>query len=306
MEYGAHLPTMDVGGEGFSLTALRDYARAAADLGYTWLCANDHLVFSRPWLDGLTALAAVVDRSGDMTLATTISNPVIRGPAALAKALTAIDVVSGGRVIAGVGPGSSPADYALAGVPFDERWRRFDEALHRLRDLLGAAPDGSGGPRLEPRSPRPEGMPVWVASWGSTAGLRRAARFGDGWLASAYNVTPDHFRERLAVLRGLTGKQPLPNALATAWTYVSEDPDDAEHVLTDVLAPLLNRPADALRHLPIGTPEVCGRRLGEFAAAGVDRVLLWPLADPVHQLEAFRERVIPLVDAWVQPRSSPG
>src|SRR4051794_18847866 len=128
VQYGAHLPLADLG-EGFSLAALQDYARAASDLGYSWLCANDHLVFARPWLDGLTALSAVLDASGELTLATTVGLPVIRGAAALAKSLTSLDVLSGGRVIAGVGPGSSATDYALAGVPFEDRWRRFDEAL---------------------------------------------------------------------------------------------------------------------------------------------------------------------------------
>ena len=54
-------------------------------------------------------------------------------------------------------------------------------------------------------------------------------------------------------------------------------------------------PADALRHLPIGPAEVCAQRLGAFAAAGVERILLWPLADEVRQLELVRDRVIPLV-----------
>jgi alkanesulfonate monooxygenase SsuD/methylene tetrahydromethanopterin reductase-like flavin-dependent oxidoreductase (luciferase family) len=279
MEYGVHLPLVDLGG-GFSLPRLQDFALAAARLGYSHLCANDHLVFSRPWLDGPTALAAVLDRSGDMTLATTVSLPVIRGPAVLATTLNALHVLSDGRLLAGVGPGSSAADYALVGVPFEERWRRFDQALRALRTRL----DGTG-------------VPIWVASWGSPAGLRRAARLGDGWIASAYNVTPEQFGERLASLRSTppADGRPLPHALATAWTYVSEDPADAERMLADTLAPMLRRPVDSLRHLPIGSVESCAERLSAFAAAGVERVFLWPLADEVRQLELIRERVCPLV-----------
>ena len=67
--------------------------------------ANDHLVFQAPWLDGPTALASMVERSGEMELATTVSLPVLRGPVALAKALVALDVLSEGRLVAGVGPG---------------------------------------------------------------------------------------------------------------------------------------------------------------------------------------------------------
>jgi alkanesulfonate monooxygenase SsuD/methylene tetrahydromethanopterin reductase-like flavin-dependent oxidoreductase (luciferase family) len=298
VQYGAHLPLADLG-SGYSLAGLRDYARAASELGYSWLCANDHLVFAAPWLDGPTALAAVMEATGDMTLATTVSLPVIRGAAATAKTLTAIDVLSGGRLIAGVGPGSSQVDYALAGIPFEDRWSRFDLALQDLRALLHGIPDhrlGDDRPRLAPVTPQPEGIPLWVASWGSHAGLRRIARFGDGWIASGYNVSPGHFRERLGTLNQFTAADAsLPNALATTWVYVSEDADAAEAMLTGTLAPLLNRSPDTLRHLPIGPPEVCAQRLSEFASAGVQRVLLWPLADPLRQLEIIRERVVPLV-----------
>ena len=57
------------------------FTEAARGLGYTHLCVNDHLVFARPWLDGPTALAAVMAHSGKMMLATTVPVPVLRGPA---------------------------------------------------------------------------------------------------------------------------------------------------------------------------------------------------------------------------------
>ncbi len=88
----------------------RTFARVAAGLGYAHLCANDHL-----------------------TLATSIALPVLRGPVNLAKSLSAIDLLSGGRLVARVGPGSSAADYALAGVPLEDCWQRFDEAVAVLR-----------------------------------------------------------------------------------------------------------------------------------------------------------------------------
>ena len=67
-----------------------------------------------------------------MTLATTVSLPVIRGPAQLAKTLAAIDILSDGRRWS-AWPGSSARDYAAAGISFDERWPRFGEAIPMLR-----------------------------------------------------------------------------------------------------------------------------------------------------------------------------
>src|SRR5215471_7770317 len=133
MEFGAHLPLISFAGEKRSLGDLVAFTETARDLGYTHLCVNDHLVFSRPWLDGLTLLAAMVTHSGEMALATTVAVPALRGPAATAKILAAIDVLSGGRLVVGVGPGSSARDYELVGVSFEERWKRLDEAVQALR-----------------------------------------------------------------------------------------------------------------------------------------------------------------------------
>ncbi len=306
MDFGAHLPLIDFGTRA-SLPGLKAYAQSAAGLGYRYLCANDHLLFSRPWLDGPTALAAVIEESQDMTLATTVSLPVIRGPAQLAKTLAAIDILSDGRLVVGVGPGSSARDYEAAGISFDERWPRFGEAIPILRALLAGDRAFEGtfystrGIGLEPRPAQAPAPPIWVATWGSPAGLRRVARTGDGWLASAYNTTPERFSEGLARLVKALAKQgradPVPNAIATAWMYITEDTRRAERMLVDVLAPLLNRPVEELRalSLPIGPAEVCAERLAAFAEAGAQRLFVWPLCDEVQQLELFRERVVPMV-----------
>jgi luciferase-like monooxygenase len=200
MEAGVHLPLIDFGGEGFSYHRLAETVDAARECGFAAVSANDHFLLSVPWLDGLTALAAVAGRSGGMDLVTTLALASLRGPVPLAKAFLALDALSGARVIAGVGPGSSKADYEAVGVPFEQRWQRFDEAARLLKALLepGAADgSGTGHPALQAGlSPAPRqrpGVPVWIGSWGSHAGLRRVACLGDGWLASAYNTSPQAF-----------------------------------------------------------------------------------------------------------------
>lgn len=120
----------------FSLAKMLDVARTARRLGFHALAANDHLVFPTPWLDGPSVLAAVLSEAEGLCLTTTVSLPVIRGPLALAKTLSTLDVLSGGRVRAGVGPGSSARDYAAAGIPFEERWPRLDEAVRYMRALF--------------------------------------------------------------------------------------------------------------------------------------------------------------------------
>jgi alkanesulfonate monooxygenase SsuD/methylene tetrahydromethanopterin reductase-like flavin-dependent oxidoreductase (luciferase family) len=271
VQLGVHLPLISFD-EPLSLQRLAGTVDAARECGFAAVSANDHLVFQTPWLDGLTALASVIERSGEMDLATTVALVVMRGPVQLAKALAAIDVLSGGRVLAGVGPGSSARDYELAGVPFDERWKRFDEALDRLRELLT-------GTELQP--PPARRIPIWVGSWGSRAGLARVARAADGWLASAYNTTPERFAAGRAGLPAA-----FPNALATMWTWVTEDRREADRVLRDVLAPLIRREPEELRsQVCVGSADHCAELLARYAEAGCDRVYVWPLGDEPRQLE---------------------
>jgi alkanesulfonate monooxygenase SsuD/methylene tetrahydromethanopterin reductase-like flavin-dependent oxidoreductase (luciferase family) len=308
MDFGAHLPLMDFGGHPYTLRHLVDYTGRAARLGFRALSANDHMVFSVPWLDGPTALAAVLSHSGEMTLATTVALPVIRGPVPLAKTLAAIDRLSGGRLVVVVGPGSSQQDYDAVAVDFAERWARLDESIEFLKVVLRGGPRpfvgrfySTEGISLEPRPVREEGPPIWVGSWGSDAGLRRTARLGDGWLASAYNTTPDLFGEAWARLRGLLpehGKDPqsFPNALATMWFYITEDRDEADRIVRERMVPTIHRPEELLRQrLPVGPAELFAEKLSAFAGAGVQRVFVWPIADEANQLERFWDTVRPAI-----------
>ncbi len=306
MEFGAHLPLMDFGDHPYTLDHLLDYTKTAARLGFTTLCANDHLVFSVPWLDGPTALAVAMQDSGTMTLATTVALAVVRGPVPVAKTLGAIDRLSGGRALVVVGPGSSQQDYQSVGIDFEERWQRLDEAVMALRALWGRDAEPFVGRfystedvRLQPTPAQPGGPRIWIGSWGSDAGLRRVARLGDGWLASAYNTTPELFADARARLAGYLSKQgkdagAFPNGLATMWFYITEDRAKADRILHQRLAPVIHRSESELRErLPVGPAAAFAEKLSAFRDAGVQRVLIWPVADEQRQLELFCEKVRP-------------
>ena len=198
MRLGVHLPLADLGDGLPSVVDLNDYVVAARDLGFTTVAANDHLVWSHPWLDGTAALASVAASAGDMALATSITLPVIRHPAVVAKTLTTLAALTRGPVVGGLGPGSSRLDYSAVGIAFEERWARFDEALPLVRALVRGEPVESGkfyagGYDITPRpEPRPS---IWFASWGSDRRLAAMAAAADGWFASAYNATPDQYAE---------------------------------------------------------------------------------------------------------------
>ena len=321
MDAGVHLPLIDFGGEGFSHRRLAGTVDAARECGFAAISANDHFVFSAPWFDGFTALAAVAERSGGMKLVTTLALAALRGPVPLAKALSALDILSGGRVIAGVGPGSSRADYEAVGVPFGERWQRFDEAVRLLRDLLGpGAAAGSGGSYpapgaaaasgayypapavgLSPSPRQPRGIPLWIGSWGSPAGLRRVACLGDGWLASAYNTTPDAFAAAVKLLGGELERRgrpagDFPHALVTMWAWITDKRPDAERVLSEIVSPLVSRdPAELRGRICVGPAQECAELLSRYARAGCQRVHFWPVGDERRQVELIAGEVMPRV-----------
>jgi alkanesulfonate monooxygenase SsuD/methylene tetrahydromethanopterin reductase-like flavin-dependent oxidoreductase (luciferase family) len=306
MRFGIHLPLADLGQGVLSGPDLRAYVRTAAEAGYATVSANDHLVWGRPWLDGPTALASVLGESRPLTLATSIALPTVRHPVVLAKMLASLATLADGRrVVAGIGPGSSAADHAAVGVPFEERWQRFDESVRVVRALVRGepVPPGRSYPVGDLRlAPLPATPPeVWVGSWGSAPRLRRLVEVADGWLASAYNTTPDRFAAARALVDDLlveVGRDPsgFPDMIATMWLYVTDDPAVADQLLREVLGPVLRRDPDELRvQLPVGTPEHCIGLLDRYVAAGADQVLLWPIRDPIEQVERFASLVMPAV-----------
>jgi alkanesulfonate monooxygenase SsuD/methylene tetrahydromethanopterin reductase-like flavin-dependent oxidoreductase (luciferase family) len=306
MDYGAHLPVIDFGFQRFSLEWLTAYVQAARDLGFKAVSTNDHLIHSHPWLDAPTALTAILSHSGNMAVGTSILLSVVRGPVQVAKTMAAIDILSNGRLIVGVGPGSSARDYEIVGLNYEERWKRFDESVQALRSLWTG--DGftgrfysTEGVNLEPKPLQKPAPPIWIGSWGSDAGLRRVARLGDGWLASAYNTIPDQFRIGLDKLQSelkTVGKNPaiFPNALVTMFMYVTENKPDAERVLSETLTAFLHRPIDQIRErLLVGPPEACAEKLAAYKAAGVQRIFVWPIKDELDQLTIFQKKMVPLV-----------
>jgi alkanesulfonate monooxygenase SsuD/methylene tetrahydromethanopterin reductase-like flavin-dependent oxidoreductase (luciferase family) len=307
MEFGVHLPLLATVGPSMPVARVLDFVDCAERLGFTHLAVHDHVAHPRPWLDAPIMLGAVLPRLQRMVPIAAVWLPIIRGPLTLARALTAADLLSDGRLIAGLGAGSSEADYAAAGIPFAERWERFDESVALLRSLWRPSGEpfrgrfyAADGSSFQPAPARPGGPPLWIGTWGSEAGLRRTARLGDGWIASAYNTDPARFGQawsRLLEILPRFGKEPegFPNGLATMALYVSEDASAAERVL-DQLAEILHRPAaDLQKSLLIGSPEACATLIRAYAEAGCQRIMLMPVTDELEQITLFHERVLPLL-----------
>ena len=127
--------------------------------------------------------------------------------------------------------------------------------------------------------------------------MRRVARHGDGWLASAYHSTPEHFSHSLAYLtqqleRAHKPPGAFPNAIATMYLYLTDDPAQSQSVLETLVSPH-QAPSDLRDRSLVGPTVDCIERLQGLEAAGAKEVFVWPVRDEVKQLQRFAEEVFP-------------
>jgi probable F420-dependent oxidoreductase len=174
-----------------------EVARAAEAAGWEALFVWDHLAFAwgSPSADPWVVLAAVAATTSTIRIGTAVTPVARRRPQVLAQTVASLDVLSGGRVIFGVGLGGSRSEFSKFGEESDDRARaeRLDEGLGVLRALWSGGEVTHAGAHytvdrvaLAPR-PVQEDVPIWIGG-NRPASLRRAARW-DGWIADSADPT---------------------------------------------------------------------------------------------------------------------
>ncbi len=309
MEYGITIPRGDIAEQPSPWKYLTNFAREAEQMGCAYGVVGDRL---ESGLDPFCVLTAIAEASGRMRLATSVLVLPPRGIVVAAKQYAALDVLTGGRVVAGVGTGSMFRDYEVVGMDHEEMWPRFEEGVQAMRAYLtpGAPPFkgrfyDTDGVNLEPKPLNKPSLPIWIGSWGSNAGLRRVARLADGWLSSAGpgHQSPEQFAEdvkRLNAFLVRAGKDPatFPNAVSTMALFVSEDRDELERIGGPGYVPRpvgigvaqpAGRPSeDPHAHDMVGTRAACLDKVRRWKAAGAQALFLVPRgADPPGQMRLF-------------------
>lgn len=194
MKFTVHIPVGEIApGEFQSLPAIREMAGAleAADVDACYV--TDHPAPSAEWLhasghdalDPFTAFAFIASASTKLRLHTNILVMAYRNPFLTAKAAATLQVLSGGRLILGVGAGYQKVEFEALGVDFHKRGALFDEALEVLQLAWAGGAVVKQGRNFnatgnEPRPALVNPPPIWVGG-GSGKAVERAARWGDGW-----------------------------------------------------------------------------------------------------------------------------
>ena len=295
MRFGVQLSGIQPPREQFEL------ARRVEELGYESLWTGDHVSFHNPLYESLTLLATYASITSRVRLGTAVYLLALRSAAIAAKMTSTLDVLSGGRLIFGVGVGGeNPKEFEVCGVPHGERGARVSEAIDAVRTLWRDTPatfkgrfTHFEGVSIDPKPVQTPGPPIWIGGR-SEAALARAGRQGDGWVS--YVVQPERYAQSLDKIRSVAqhAGRTLDHFAAAhlAFITVGRDYETAKSAWVKFLTKRYAQDFEPLakKYGIIGTAEQCAEQIDKFRAAGCNYVIVNPIGEPEQEREQL-ERV---------------
>ncbi len=276
---------------GLSREAALLQAREAEALGFDSLWVGDHIAFHVPLLESLSLVSFLAGATERILLGTGVYLLPLRHPTLAAKSAATADVLSGGRLLFGVGVGGEyPPEFEASGVPVRERGSRMDEAIPLLRRLWTeerVAHEGKhyrfGPIAPAPKPVQPGGPPIWIGGRSPVA-MRRAGVLGDGYVSTM--TSPERYRANLGLVAKHSGDRGRKLARfgtgALLFTVLDTSVESAAARAGDMLSRVYNRPFHeaARKYCLLGRPEDVLERMRSFAQAGVRHFLLASLVEP--------------------------
>ena len=287
---------------GFDVPKLRAFLARAEALGFESAWVVEQILGGIRSLEPLTLLTWAAACTERLRLAPAVLLTALRSPVHLAKALSSLDHLSGGRLTVGVGLGGNPKIYPAFGLLAARRAARFAEGLRLMKRLWTEERVTFDGEffKLQNASMQPKPLqkphpPLWFGGHHPNA-LKRAVELGDGFIGAG-SVSTAGFLEEIALLRRLlkdAGRDPASLPLGKrVYIAVDEDRARAGRRLAEWFGAFYGKPELAAEVCVWGGPEECVDRLAEIVAAGVGFLLLNPVFDEMEHLELFASRIAP-------------
>jgi probable F420-dependent oxidoreductase len=284
------------------LPYLHTYLSRAEALGYESAWVQEQIVGSVPILEPVTLLTYAAALTRKLRLGTSVMLTVLRNPLQLAKSLTSLDQLSGGRLTVGVGLGNQRPEDAAFGIPLERRVRRFVEGIEVMKALWTQSTvklDGEfwrlDGISQEPKPVQQPHPPLWFGAR-EPAALRRAVRLGNGWMGAGSSSTTD-FKAQAQTLRGfLDAAQRDPSTFTISkrvYIAVDNDKSRAEERLRTWFG-IRYRSADMASRVAVwGNVNECLDRLAELVSYGAEHLLLNSTFDDMEHLELMAKEIVP-------------
>jgi alkanesulfonate monooxygenase SsuD/methylene tetrahydromethanopterin reductase-like flavin-dependent oxidoreductase (luciferase family) len=277
IEIGVSLPVF-LARYGSNIPDFPAVARHAEDVGLDAVWSGDHLTTGAPLLESTVALTAAAAGTSRIRLGYAVMLLALRQPAWAAKQISSLQLVSGNRLVLGVGVGGQwPDEWAAAGVEVRTRARRTDAILEYLPGLLAGEPTrlttepGAPEVTLAPGVPMP---PLWVGG-ASEAALRRTVRVGQGWLGSM--ITPAELGAQARTLAALAEEAgvAVPQAGVIVFAALSAgESGDGDGFVRYLSKTYGLSPEYAAEVVVNGPPAALAERLDAYAAAGASQVVV--------------------------------
>lgn len=301
MSVGIHVPSASVApldsGEAYA-----EFFRQVEALGLDAAWTEDRIFHDANMLDPLMLLAAAAACTRRIELGTAVLVVTLRAAAVVARQVSTLQHLSGGRLALGVSLGGRPEEYAAVGVPMNRRVAVFRESVAVIRQLLAGTAVNHQGQfvRLEKATVRPAAkVPLYVGGHADGA-LRRAGAMADGWIMSPFGTVRDFPRLWGVVQDAARAAGRNPDALvAGRLLYVAVDDDRARarEALRAFLHGFYGSRFDVDQHAIFGPPAEVAARLVEHVQAGITKLMLGvPSLDLAH-LRRVAHEVAPLVRA---------
>ncbi len=273
--FGVH-----VGLQHTTAAELQGVWRQIEELGFGWISVWDHFygATGKPddaaCLEAVAMHAALACTTSKVRVGSLVYSIGYRHPAVLAKAITAIDQLSGGRADMGIGAGWAKVEYDAYGIPFPEAKTRLDQLEEGIQCLRGLLHDDHTtftgqhfnltNARNEPR-PIQSKLPIWIGGGGEKRTLKIAAKYSDGW--NVPFIAPEAFAHKNSILDehcAAVGRDPkeIKRAVNVGLAYTEESLQQQFGAISEQVRP----------GVLTGSHDEIMDRIGQYVEAGADQV----------------------------------
>ncbi len=302
MKFAIAIPQFFADGE-FDPAAFAAYLRRAEELGFESAWTQEQVLGASPQLAPVEAMTFAAACTSSLRLGCTVLVTTLYSPVHLARSLSTLDQLSGGRIEIGVGTGGPGRQFAAFGVDPARYVARFTEGIELMKALWTqprVSFDGEfwqlSDAAMEPKPAQKPYPPLWFGGSARSA-LRRAVRLGDGFFGAGSSPV-EAFAGQVRIVREALAETGRPAAefRIAKRLYIAVDPDAgrARQRMDAALERLYGRRVAPIEAAAVaGTVQDCVREVRAVADAGAELILFTPLFDQAEHAEILAAQIIP-------------
>lgn len=306
MRFAISIPQFYGDGE-FDPAAFRDYCGRVEQLGFESAWVQENILTTSPQLGPIEVMTYAAACTQRLRLGCVVFVTTLHSPAHLAKSLSTLDQLSGGRLEIGVGTGGKSRPFGPFGITQDRYIARFTEGI-ALMKALWTQPrvtfDGEfwqlSDAAMEPKPAQKPHPPLWFGANAEPA-LRRAVRLGDGFFGAGSAPTA-RFADQVQVVRAAlaqAGRDPAAFPIAKrVYIGIDDNAGRGRERMNAAMERIYGRRVPAIEAAAVaGTAADCVREVQAVADAGAGLILFTTVFDQAEQAERLAAEVMPQIAA---------